>query len=487
MRARITLAMVLILVVALLLAGAISFTLVRNADKQNAIQTTLTQVQALVGASKASPFLKSLESNPKDLPDLKEVIDLVGQVAGLESAGTLVIVKGHLQGSPPFGISVSDLNLADLTKGVPVAGSVGDLSFAAAPLISLPETLGGMTIAIVLVSQITFSSDSVKYFALAAVIALVVAVLGTLYTTKRISNHVVKAAKAAQDIAAGDLNARVETSKGDYPELVALESAINTMAEKVSQARQLERQFLLSISHDLRTPLTSIRGFAEAIADNLVPDPAKAAQVLLAETTRLERLIRDLLDLAYLEAKRFSLRLEPVNLSTCIRDVADAFDMEAQQWNIRISCHIEKSGLVAMADRDRLSQVIGNLVQNSLKFATGRIQIELNDVCSLMPERKNISKPGHNSPVEKFAYIAVVDDGSGIAKEDLPHVFERLYTSDRGMMRSSRGTGLGLAIVKELTEAMGGEVVVFSPVENGAGTAFVVILKLDQYNTITMD
>ena len=478
MRTRITVAMVLILVVALLLAGTISFTLVRNADKQNAVQTTLAQAEALVSASKASPFLKSLESNPKDLPDLREVIDLVGQVAGLQSAGTLVITKGHLEGAPPSGISASDLNLAALTKGTPVDGSVGNLSFAAAPLISLPETLGGVTIAIVLVSQITFSSDSVRYFVLAAVIALIVAVFGTLYTTKRISNHVVKAAKAAQDIAAGDLNARVETSKGDYPELVSLEAAINTMAEKVSQARQLERQFLLSISHDLRTPLTSIKGFAEAIAENMVPDPSRAAQVLLTEASRLERLIRDLLDLAYLDAKRFSLRLEPVRLEECIRNVADSFDMEAQQCNIEISCGVEKDGLIAMADKDRLSQVIGNLVQNSLKFAKSGIRISLSDSCGFLTGEKSRPRQSHSHPAEKFAYISVVDDGSGISEEDLPHVFERLYTSDRGIMRSSRGTGLGLAIVKELTEAMGGEVSAVSPIKNGTGTAFIVILKL---------
>jgi len=481
MRIRITIAMVIILVVALTLAGAISFILVRNADKQNAIAVTLAQTEALVSASKASPFLKSLESNPSDIGDLREVISLVGEVAGLQSAGTLVISKNHLEGKPPPGLSVADLNISALANNTPVDGSVGNLSFAAAPLITLPADLGGVTVVILLISKITFSSDSVKYFTLAGAIALIVAVLGTLYTTRRISNHVVRAAKAANAIAYGELDTRIATSAGEYPELILLEEAINTMAERVAQARQLERQFLLSISHDLRTPLTSIRGFAEAIAENVAPDPSKAAQVLIAESSRLERLIKDLLDLAYLEARRFSLQLDATEIVDCIQQVATSFTMEARQCDVDIIFSSPPKKLFSMVDKDRLSQIMANLLQNALKFTRSKITITISDTCNnLLKTNKTYMSSEFSSnkaKQPKAIFISVEDDGLGIADEDLPHVFERLYTSDRRIMRSSRGTGLGLAIVKELTEAMGGRVFVISPTQKEGGTLFSVVLK----------
>jgi two-component system sensor histidine kinase ResE len=226
--------------------------------------------------------------------------------------------------------------------------------------------------------------------------------------------------------------------------------------------------------------LTSIRGFAEAIADNVAPDPSKAAEVLVAESSRLERLIRDLLDLAYLEARRFSLRLDVMDAVSCVQQTATSFTMEARQSMVDITFYADQDTILALADGDRLSQVVANLIQNALKFTKSKIVIMVSDsINPLLVENQSYKNSAlyKNYGKKKYFYIHVEDDGLGIAEEDLPHVFERLYTSDRRVLREGKGTGLGLAIVKELIEAMGGEVFVTSPVENNRGTVFIVALE----------
>jgi two-component system sensor histidine kinase BaeS len=195
---------------------------------------------------------------------------------------------------------------------------------------------------------------------------------------------------------------------------------------------------LLSVSHDLRTPLTSIRGFAEAIADGAAPDTHRAAEVIAAESRRLERLVRDLLDLAKLEARQFSLDMRPTDLSEVTADTAEGFRPHADQLGVALTVATPPEPLTITADRDRLAQVVANLVENALKFATARIDV----TTSLMVDRKELS---------------VTDDGPGIPSEDLPHIFERLYTSARTPTRQV-GSGLGLAIVAELVSAMHGSV-----------------------------
>ncbi len=465
MRARITLAVVGILVLALGLAGVGSLLLVRNAARDSAVRTTLREAEALASASGRSKFLKQLESNP-DPTDFAAVVDLVGQVAGFENASVVVVSNDKLLGAPPRGLSIAQLDPAGLAAGRSASGSVGSSAYAAVTLARLPTSAtGGVPIAIALVleSPITTSADSAWYFALAAGVALVVSAAGATVITRRISRHVVAAADAAQAIASGDLDARVEGSGRNYPELVALGTSINTMAEGLGRARQLERQFLLSISHDLRTPLTSIRGYAEAIADGAVPDVGRAASVVVAEAARLERLIRDLLDLAYLDARRFSLRPEALDLSAVVHQAVEALSYEAEAAGLALGVDTGARPVAIVADGDRLAQIVANLVSNALKYAAGEI---------LVSARVVAHSGGY------VAELSVADDGPGIAAEDLPHIFERLYTSDRRPSRAARGTGLGLAIVAELTEAMGGTVAAESPTGPGGGTRVTLRLPV---------
>jgi signal transduction histidine kinase len=258
----------------------------------------------------------------------------------------------------------------------------------------------------------------------------------------------------ANRIAAGDLSARVDLGKHPDDELAGLARALDGMGAQLEAARGLERGFLLCVSHDLRTPLTSIGGYAEAIADGAVEgrdEQRRAAEIIAAEARRLERLVADLLDLARLDAHEFSLTPRPVDATDVVGEAVDAFRPSARE--IGIDLLVDGPDVAAVdVDPERLGQIVANLVENALKYARSRVSVGVSS---------------ENGALE----LRVDDDGPGIDPGDLPHVFERLYTSRPAPGRKV-GTGLGLAIVHELSAAMGGTTAAHSL--DGQGTRFVV-------------
>jgi two-component system OmpR family sensor kinase len=235
-------------------------------------------------------------------------------------------------------------------------------------------------------------------------------------------------------------------------ELTALAAAFDRMAEQLAASREAERNFLLSVSHELKTPLTAIRGYAEGLAEEAF-DSDEAARVILLEASRLERLVRDLLDLARMNRSEFSVRREPVDLAEVAGEAVSRHDAAAQQFGVELTAEGDETWVVA--DHDRLLQVASNLVENALREtpAGGSVTVRV--------------EPGR---------LLVADTGPGIAPEDVPRVFERFYLYDKIGKDRPVGSGLGLAIVRQLALAMGGQVRVESPV--GGGATFVVELGL---------
>jgi two-component system sensor histidine kinase BaeS len=201
----------------------------------------------------------------------------------------------------------------------------------------------------------------------------------------------------------------------------------------------LEQQFLLSVSHDLRTPLTSIRGYAEAISDGATPDPAQAAGVITREAGRLDRLVGDLLDLARLDAHAFTFAIADVDLGAVAAAAVAAGTPQAASHGLTLTLTAPPDRVLRVrADPDRLQQAVANLVENATKYAHTTIGVAVR-------------------ATDGRAELSVSDDGPGISEEDLPHVFERLYVSAHRPIRSESGSGLGLAITRQLVERMGGE------------------------------
>lgn len=233
-------------------------------------------------------------------------------------------------------------------------------------------------------------------------------------------------------------------------ELAALADAFNQMAHELSASREAERNFLLSVSHELKTPLTAIRGYAEGLAEGAF-DPDEAARTIGVESRRLERLVRDLLDLARMNRSEFSVRREPVDLAEIARETCARHEVAAQELGVALAADARESWVDG--DGDRLLQIASNLVENALR---------------------ETPSGGSVTVVARDATLQVRDTGPGIPAGDLPHAFERFYLYDKIGRDRPVGSGLGLAIVKQLATAMGGDV----RVESGAGgTVFTVELR----------
>ncbi len=285
---------------------------------------------------------------------------------------------------------------------------------------------------------------------IAGAIGAGLAALGSLIIARWISRPVRRVAEASRSLAEG-LSPEPVPLEGSA-ELATLASTFNAMAEQLQRAREAERNFLLSVSHELKTPLAAIRGYAEGLEEGVF-GAEEAAATIREEARRLERLVRDLLDLARMNRREFVVHREPVDLAEIAREVVRRYEADARAAAVELDA--DAAGPApALADPDRALQIVSNLVENALRStpAGGSVRVG--------------ASPG---------LLVVEDTGVGLSADDLPHAFERFYLHDRNPDGRSRiGSGLGLAIVKELTERMDGTVSVESKL--GRGTTFRVRL-----------
>jgi signal transduction histidine kinase len=344
--------------------------------------------------------------------------------------------NGRLLGNVPDGVPESALDPASLAAGTTESGRTGNLVWVADPV----QVRNRTVVTVVTRHAGSGLADTAGWFLVASLVTLVIGAGVAVLVGRRLGRPVREADEAARRIAAGELSTRLTPPRGrPGDELVDLAQAINTMAESLERSKTLEQQFLLSVSHDLRTPLTSIRGYAEAISDGTAPDVGRAAAVISRESRRLERLVADLLDLARLDARSFSLVPVEVDLAHAAESAVSAAQPQAERLGLTYSVTAPDQRVSVFADPERLGQVIANLLENAQRFARSAVAV-------------TVSSEG------AVADLAVEDDGPGIADEDLAHVFERLYVSAHRPTRSENGSGLGLAIVHQLVSAMGGSV-----------------------------
>ena len=345
---------------------------------------------------------------------------------------------GELVGQLPEGVAPDALDIESLEAGETATGRTGGLVWVADPVTLPPRTV----VTVVTREADSGLADAKPWFLLASLLTLGIGAVVAVVLGRRLARPVREADRAARRISSGELSTRLpEPATGHGDELADLARSINAMAASLERSKGLEQQFLLSISHDLRTPLTSIRGYAEAISDGATTDTGHAADVIIRESRRLERLVSDLLDLARLDARAFSLVLAEVDLGPAVLAAARAFEPDASRHGLRVAVSVPHRSVPVRADPDRLSQVLANLLENACKFARAEVRATV-----------RVSDDGTSAAVD------VEDDGPGIALEDQPHVFERLYVSSHQPSPNESGSGLGLAIVRQLVELMGGTV-----------------------------
>jgi two-component system, OmpR family, phosphate regulon sensor histidine kinase PhoR len=248
--------------------------------------------------------------------------------------------------------------------------------------------------------------------------------------------------------------------------------------QDVSAIRRLERmrsEFVANVSHELKTPIAAVKGFAETLLGGAVDDPDTARsflQIIYDESERLNRLIGDILELSKVESRRVPLQFSPVELGPFMEKTVELLTSEAARKNIRLECVVE-SGIYVEADEDRLRQIVMNLLSNGINYTPegGRVTLKVEPVQS---GRTAASSDGDYDHVR----VWITDTGIGIPKKDLPRIFERFYRVDKARSRSSGGTGLGLSIVKHLVELHKGTITVESTV--GAGSTFMIELPVLQ-------
>ena len=283
----------------------------------------------------------------------------------------------------------------------------------------------------------------------AALAGAVIAAALSFLLARSIVRPLQRIAAATRALAADERHEPLETE--GTTELASLARAFNQMVEQLAASRDAERAFLLSVSHELKTPLTAIRGYAEGLGEGAF-EPGEAARVIVTESERLERLVRDLLDLARMNRAEFSVRSEAVDLAEIAREAARRHEPTARALGVDLGAVADEAWVTG--DADRVLQIASNLVENALRETPsgGSVRVEA-----------------------EGARLVVADTGPGIPPEDLPHAFERFYLYDKIGRDRLIGSGLGLAIVRQLATAMGGTVDVQS---SAAGTIFTVTLRV---------
>ncbi|WP_071064338.1 HAMP domain-containing sensor histidine kinase [Andreesenia angusta] len=275
--------------------------------------------------------------------------------------------------------------------------------------------------------------------------------------SKSIINPLNEINEVAKKMAEGQFSERIEKHYND--EIGELADTINYMAGEIVNSANLKNEFISSISHELRTPLTSIKGWSETIVTGDFEDKEEARlglNIIIKETTRLSQMVEELLDFSKMESGRIVLHLEDVDIRSELEDIVSIARLRAKKDGIDLLYHRTEELPLVVGDKNRLKQVFINIIDNAIKFT---------------PEGKDVYVEADSD--EEYVYVKIRDEGIGIPKEDLDHIYEKFF---KGKSKKS-GSGIGLAISKEIMNLHKGELRVDSEVDEGTTVTLVIPLK----------
>jgi signal transduction histidine kinase len=304
--------------------------------------------------------------------------------------------------------------------------------------------------------QITYGTIG-RYFLWSGLLAIGIALLLTFLLSRRILAPVKALTGAARQFGKGDFSHRVEyKGKGELGELA---SSFNSMADDLESNERLRRNMVADVAHELRTPLSNLKGYLEAISDGVVKPDEATIKSLNEEASSLSRLVEDLQELSLSDAGKLRMIVQPDDISRLIKETITVFQTKAAAKSLTISADLPAALPLVNIDSHRIRQVLYNLLDNAVAHSgkEGRITVTARQ---------------QNDKV----YISVADIGEGIPAEDLPMIFERFYRVDKSRARATGGSGLGLTIAKRLVEAHGGTIEVKS--KPGQGSTFTFSLPV---------
>jgi len=375
------------------------------------------------------------------------------------ATGDLIYFDGPVSLFPGESSGLPQLNLKniDWTSG-------RSLSFEFDPIpgkgaydaVASPVRVGGSPIGAIIIAKKTSQTNAfvfalLRRLALAGVGGLLVAGALAFYLSRRLVAPVLALSREADRVAGGDYEVAVPANAAG--EIGRLAARFAEMAERLKLTESRERNFLMSVSHELRTPLTAIRGHVAALSEGLLESPelrSRSLETVEAEVRRLERLVGDILDLARLDAHRFTVLREEVGMERLVERAFDTFSEQARLRGIEYDLELSARPVI-VSDGDRVLQIVGNLLSNAFRATPdgGRITLELAQA---------------NGSVQ----VSVADTGPGIAAADRERLFRPFFSG------GNHGTGLGLTIARELSLALGGRIEFDS--ELGRGSRFELIL-----------
>ncbi|MDD4074969.1 MAG: HAMP domain-containing sensor histidine kinase, partial [Eubacteriales bacterium] len=294
---------------------------------------------------------------------------------------------------------------------------------------------------------------------LTVIIAVVLAFLAVCYITVRMTKPIIEMNNTVKRFSKGDYDARVRVRGGD--EIGQLGRSFNDMADEINSLEQSRRSFVANVSHELRSPLTSMRGFLEAMEDGTIPPEEQPhyLNIVIGENKRMSSMVNDLLDLSRIESGQTVFKPERFDVHDLIVRTLLTFEARITTKQLDISVDFPEDRMFVWADQNQIAQVVRNLVDNAIKYTPDGGQLAVS-----------------TSANKRMVVVRVQDSGQGIAAEDVPHVFDRFFKGDKAHTPTgTASTGLGLSIVKRIIEQHGQNIYVESAV--GRGSAFIFTLQ----------
>lgn len=392
---------------------------------------------------------------PKNVIGMKDAAlsvarTLGGKVSVFDDKGNVIFQSGNFMFGRTSKIEMQYLK--DVLSGK-VIYTTDDIILRQSQLITLGypikngEVLGAVFIHI---PSFALKKDVARLkgqFTILLILAIIISILGAFILSSLFTNPILKIKEAAEKISKGDFKTRIDVNSKD--EIGELARTINNMAVSLERTEKLRRDFIANVTHEFRTPLGIIKGYAEALYDDLVPEEEKKEYIgeIIEEVERLNKLVNENLTLSKIESGSVTLKREKTNLKYALLDIIDKVKIIKGNREITLNC----DDIEAFIDFEYFQMAILNIISNSIKHTKDDGKIEI-----------NIYK-------DDKIKISIKDDGEGIDKEHLPYVFERFYrVKEKGV------GGLGLSIAREIIKLHGGEIFVNS--ELGKGTEFVILM-----------
>jgi len=294
---------------------------------------------------------------------------------------------------------------------------------------------------------------------LVSLIAVLVSVIAVFYTTTRLTRPFMEINDIVQKYSKGDYNVRIPISSTE--EATQLAVSFNAMADQLKDLEATRRSFVANVSHELRSPLTSMKGFLEAMQDGTIgpEEHEKYIGVVLSETQRMATMVNDLLDLARIESGKTALKLEIFDINELIRRTLITFEARIYEHRMEVDVKFAQDQYYVEADSAQISQVLRNIIDNAVKYSPDNSKLRIATYA-----------------MRREVYVSIQDSGQGIPEEDVPHVFDRFYKVEKAHTPTKQsGTGLGLSIVKRIIDQHGQTITLKSA--KGKGSTFTFTLK----------